>query len=263
MCQWRKSGSRWAIWAILVAVLSLSQAATATEYSVNGTPVLADNYEAPDVADSPPVADIGAWTTIQEGVVVTDNATTPSPGAAEGSQYLAIKNSGVGGVALHTLAAPAATPGDVVRVETMAYLPEESAGNDHWYQMVWFDTSGTVSGVGNSPIHTSTLGDGTVVWYDGAAYQSSTTQITRGQWQKWEIEYVVGADSWSWLIDGVGDTGMGFNSRPTDVGIGSIQFFANGAAGDTPLYFDAPEPTALVLLACGALGLVARRRRRA
>ncbi|MFH1748986.1 MAG: PEP-CTERM sorting domain-containing protein [Planctomycetota bacterium] len=246
----------------VVGVLLSAMVANATEISVNSAVVLGDDYDAPPAGVVPgaaPIADIGVWTETTNSFI----ADGVSPGPFEGDQYLRMMHPGSGNCKiLHTLASPAGTPDDVVRIETMAYVPSDYAGQTAWFQFVGFDTTGIVGGANNSPLHTALSGN-MIRYYDGTAYVDSTTLITFDTWQEWEIEYAVGSDTWSWLVDGVGDTALGINSRPTDTGIGSLQFFCNLASSGHPVYFDAiPEPTSISLLGLGAAGLLCTRRRR-
>ncbi len=212
-------------------VLVMAQAAWATQISVDGTTRLSDTYEPPDLVGAAPVADVGAWTAVGAGSLVTNAG---SPGAAEGTQYLSING---GSLVRHTLSPVAGTSGTVVRLETMVYLPTAAQNQDAWYQMVWFNTSGTVTGANNSPIHTAIVGN-QLIYYDGTSYVTPGIPLSYGVWQKWVVEYTVGSGSWTITVDG-NSMVMGLNSRSADVGIGSIQFFANLAAAGNPFFLDA------------------------
>ncbi len=234
---------------LTVGSLLLVSAASAAEISVNGTIVLSDDYDAPPaevLPGAPPIADIGEWTEAFKSTI----SDAVSPGSFQGYQYLHMEHDGTpyeNCTMLHTLASPAAAPGDVVRVEMMAYIPSDYAGETAWFQFVGFDTSGVVVGVNNSPLHTC-LFDNMIRWYDGTGYNESTTFIAFDTWQMWEIEYTIGSATWSWLVDGVGDTNLGFNSNAADTGIGSLRFFCNQASAGHPIYLDAvsgPEPGAI------------------
>jgi hypothetical protein len=219
-------------WCIsMVAVLAIGSTAWATRVSVDGTTRLFDDYEAPDVVGAAPVANVGTWTSLGAGTTVR-NAVPP--GAAGGSQYLGIDGSSY---VRYTLSPVASTNGTVVRLETMVYLPTAAQNQDHWYQMVWFNTSGTITGADNSPIHTSIAGN-QLIYYNGTDYVTAGIPLSYGVWQKWVVEYTVGSGSWTITVDG-NSMVMGLNSRSADVGIGTIQLFANGAAAGHPFFLDA------------------------
>jgi len=240
---------------LAMASLLLVPAAWATEMSVNGGTSLADDYEN-DAVGSVPVADVGAWDP-------TTTSTVTDVIAFQGSHSLAVAGSTI---ALHRLSPMASNPGDVVRLVTMAYVPSVfQTLEDGSTQFAGFNTSGVVGGASNSPMHTGMHSDGTIWYYDGngpsAAYQPTTTKITFDTWQKWEIEYVVGASTWSWLVDGVGDTGIGLNAFSTDLGIGALQIWSNQSAVGTAICLDAvPEPASLLLLSLAGLACLRRRR---
>ena len=119
----------------------------------------------------------------------------------------------------------------------MVFLPPAAQGQEAWYQMVWYNTSGTVGGASNSPIHTAIFND-QLCYYDGSNYSTTGAPLSYGVWQHWVVEYTVGSGHYTVTIDGVTTT-MTCNSRSADAGIGSIQFFANGASAGNPILFDA------------------------
>ena len=213
-----------AIRATLAAVLVLAGPGWAFEISVNSTAVLFDDFESPDVVGAAPTANVGAWT------LAGGSVQNGPPGASQGGQYCALPTSTT---LRHTLASPVSAPGSVVKVDTMVYLPAAAAGQDHWYQMVWFNTSGIIIGASNSPIHTSIAG-GQLQYYDGTDYRAGAS-LQFGVWQHWTVEYAVGSGQFTVTIDGV-PTVMNCNAVSADKGIGTISFFTNAAATSAWLF---------------------------
>lgn len=217
--------------AVLGAILCFGSTSWATQITVNGVTSLFDDYEAPDVIGAPPVANIGVWTT--PGGTVQN--VTP-PGAYQGSQFLAMSNAD--SPIMHKLSPVGSGAGTVIRLDTMVFLPPAAQGQEAWYQMVWYNTSGTTVGADNSPIHTAIIGDQLRFYDGGSAYSTTGVPVAYGVWQHWVIEYTVGSGQFTATIDGTSMT-MALNARSSDVGIGYIQFFANSAAGGNPILFDA------------------------
>ncbi|MBP7936154.1 MAG: hypothetical protein KA354_16045 [Phycisphaerae bacterium] len=216
---------------VLGAILCLGPASWATQVTVNGVTSLFDDYEVPDALGLPPVANIGTWT-VRGGTV----QEVAPPGAYQGSQFLAMFSAN--SPLMHRLDPVGSGTGTVIRLDTMVFLPPAAQGQEAWYQMVWYNTSGTTVGADNSPIHTAIIGDQLCYYEGGSAYATTGVPVAYGVWQHWVIEYTVGSGQFTATIDGASMT-MGLNARSSDVGIGYIQFFANSVAGSNPILFDA------------------------
>jgi hypothetical protein len=230
-----------------VAVLRVNPPPSAgvagTKVLVNGVVVLRDDYEnAPVLAN--PAAEFGSWVNISGPILVTNIGY---PGPYEGSKYLQILGaSPQGGGSLQSVLGKPAIANDVFRFETMAYVSPLAYGHDYPFQFVAYNTSGVLAGTSQSPLHSWLGVDGTVYYYNGEAGSPTQTHIRYGQWQYWEIEYVVGSGHWSWLVDGAGDTNIGVNGNAQDRSIGAIHIFGNSTAGtNAPLYLDGVPELAL------------------
>jgi hypothetical protein len=220
-----------------------SLASGGTRVLVNGTVILRDDFENA-VLGGAPVAEFGSWG-IAGGVGVT-NADYPGP--FEGSQYLQILYTNAATLQ-SVLNPPAAATGDVFCFETMAFMSPSAYGADNLFQFVGHN-NGPLSSYprDNSPLYSAVSADGTVLADGGFGFVRTSTRITYGKWQVWEIKYVVGSDKWSWLVDGRGDTAIPVNREVSpDPSIGSVYVLANAPpSGDVALYLDATPQVRLL-----------------
>lgn len=245
----------------MIGGLILARGADASVISVNGTPVLNNDYESDTVGAAP-----SGWTGAGGLSRVTDAA---SPGAYQGRQYLSVdKEPATTGDVKYTFPTPIqANSGQTINLDTMLWVPTAAPNGSVWYQSSWYDTTGVVSGANNSPIlmafFGTTVGDLDVRAYNGTAYQTTGLSLTGGAWNRFEIDYTPGANNWTLTINGTSQVLTTFNSRATDRGIGTIQFFINTAAAGNPFFLDAvPEPASLPLLGMGSLVMLQLSRRR-
>jgi hypothetical protein len=188
------------------------------------------------------VAEFGSWATFGSGVVVTNSGF---PGPVQGSQFLQIENTGVGSIGA-TLSVSATNYGDVVKFDTMAYVSPLAYTINAPYQFLAYNTAATNNTITHAPLNASIGPDGVINYYSGSGNIPTLTRITYGQWQHWEIQYVVGSGKWSWFVDGDGDSNIGLNQNVSSTGIQSFRIFANQNAAGIPLYLDGMPDLALL-----------------
>jgi len=238
------------------------------------TTLLYDNYETVSPVssaaaynsspDADPTAVIGSWS-LQErdsggsaapGIFqVTDFGT---PGPAEGNQYLRVYRDATFNQndLLGSLASAQTTPGQVI----------------HWESMVNFDSDVSARAqlilVGSSLDYTTAAswirpnGAGFVATVDlslGSPVVNTSVPYAINTWQKWTMDYVIGASTFSFSVDGMSGTGTTANTG------GVYGFYAaNGNNAPGSFYLDAvvPEPSTMTMMLFGALSLAAAARRR-
>ena len=245
-------------------LLAIHGTAAGFEISKNGVVDFSDNFntspQGNDTLNSRPVADVGAYTSITGNNIFVGNSFTTPAGQVvtpkEGNAYLNFAHqAGTGGQMSLNLDNPVTAPGDVFRLQTWAYVPFEAvhAGTTP-YQLVMFNNDG--SGVSNYTINAVFVTpqnalnpDDTRINIqpsDSAAIHPSNVWIEPDKWQLWDISYTVGASTFSWLVDGVGDTNLTLMSQRATGAIKEVRFFANGESADNPVFFDAVNTTVLV-----------------
>lgn len=196
-----------------------------------------------DTAGTPPSATAaGNWVNYYTDTVVTGSP----PGAFEGTQYAhtARDAGGAGGPEGH-FSANQFFDGDQLHMEFALYLNPGADGGfflhgaSAYYRAIGRLTGGQFAYLDPSNSYI----------YSGMPYQT-------GKWQKWTIDYVVGAPTWKVGVDGASVT------VPVYSGGGDVDGLYFNHFGDDHFWIDAvPEPGSLVLLGFGGMAFILRRRR--
>jgi hypothetical protein len=249
----------------LVASVALAKPAQATQILLDGNVAISDNYnsEAPGTS---PVAQTGTWTNpgTPDQVFVTHAA---SPGPYEGVGYLSLGNNSSGNGAAQLGADISVTAGHTFTFDSEVYVPTLETTTSDDYQFSARGSPGNSGGI----TFLTTIENGTVYAYynsgSGAAYHPTGTTITGNEWQDWKIVYTAGSPTFSWTIDGSGDTSIPvYNGGSSSSTMGSFILFSNYGTQQS-IFLDQsassiPEPASLTALGIPAIGLVMRRRRR-
>jgi hypothetical protein len=202
-------------------------------------------------AASPVHGSVGTWSLTDplfDSIQVTDYVSSPFPGAAEGTKYLRIVRTNGGAEPRATMNfAAQATAGDQIHWEGMIYTP--------------VDTNTPIQILGNDGALFNVLTNysdnpGAIASYVGVWPPATSSSVTysAAKWQKWAIDYTIGASSLTLSVDGNSDTLATIGSGS----LSSISFISS--AFGTGCYIDAvptPEPGTLTILAMGLVGMLA------
>lgn len=269
-----ESGAWRAVCLLLAAALVMSLAMPASAVTITNvttsTPLFSDNFEGvPAISaglddddgstDFDPVATVGTWGIVEADsashIQVTDFSGETStmvsyPGAFEGDNYMWINRpSGAPfNQAQGTLSSPQTTAGHVIHAEFMAYIRSTGlSGGPGLFNFYEGDATSTlVLGVAlsNSDKSISGVDPDDLTW----AFD---------KWQKWEVDYVLGASTYSLTLDGVTVSGIAVANAST-----TVSSFRHGGRVDWEYFIDSvPEPNSLAMLSIGSFALFARRKR--
>ena len=248
---------------MILAVFSMAITAQATTITnvTTSTVVFSDDYEGLGTSvshltpyqndgDFDPVASVGSWTDIteevQDRIQVTDSVLGPDPGASQGDNYLRVLRTGDNNVAYATLTSPQTTTGDVIHLETMFYVDQLDV-NPGVSSLTLYDSAGGLLSLTGFEV------SGKVQNYT-SGYSDTTLTFTPGAWNKVEIDYAVGASTYSVTVNGSTESGLGLYLSGSG---GDVDKVRVGSAKRVEYCLDAvPEPSAAILLGIGLLGLL-------
>jgi hypothetical protein len=255
---------------VILAVFSMALTAEATTITnlTTGTVLFSDDYEGlgtnvshatpfQDDGDFDPVTSVGAWTTIveqrQDYIQVTDSVLGTDPGAYQGNNYLRVLRTGDNNIAVPTASSPQTTQGEVIHFETMFYVSQIG------------DSPGVASVALRDPadVLLSLTGmnvSGDILNYN-AGWNSTTLSFNVAEWNKLEVDYVVGATDYTVTVNGLSESNLPISEFSSGAG-GAVGNVRIGSAKRVEYCLDAvPEPsTAILLLGIGLLGLTRRKR---
>jgi len=207
-------------------------------------------------ADFDPVADTGTWSTLQENdsdnrIQVSDFSGTSYPSAAVGDNYLRINRSGGFVQAVGTLSAPQTTAGDRIRVELSLYV--RAGGPD---VIAFYETTPGVN-LASERFRLNTNASGNIL-SNGAGTSDTGLDWIANQWQTWQIDFVIGQDTFDLTVDGVTATGIDTEDGSN---FDAFRQFRFGSTDGVEFLADSiPEPSSAMLL--GLLGVFVAMKRR-
>ena len=239
-----------------MAIGPVSHALTVTNLSSN-TIVFADSFETGGMS-----ASIGAWSRIGPLVGATSSTMAPAPGPAEGASYASFprvdNTTPSQGDALGTLSHVQSVTGDVVRLSSMLYVPDDGVTG----RALLFLSDGDYINI-RAIVRTDGAGNVLSNGLSGAVFDTGIDYVP-GAWQRWDLDYEIGSSTFSLRV---GDA-MAAGLEASSAGQVSTLVFGNGTgipAG--AFYIDAvpvPEPATYGLLLAGLMfvGVAAAKRER-
>jgi len=260
-----------ALLALIVSVVVTSNAsAVVIRNTTTSTILFSDDFQgtAPvtvGFADDPgtdrdSTATTGSWAITESDntqIQVTNFTGTSSaplayPGSSprQGGNYMWLNRTGGFNSAVATPTSLQTTGGESIQIEWQMYIRDfpNGAGPGVFSLYNTLGTAGLVTALvvdGNNSIS----GGGSLTYLDDT-------------WQTWTVDYVVGAGTFDLTIGGVTETGISVTGGAAG-SVGAVRFGSSTAVeyfidGGSPV----PEPSALMLLSLGLIGLVGGTRRR-
>jgi hypothetical protein len=213
--------SAW-IWAA-VALLATSAQAVTIINRTTGQVLFYDDFEAvpavsqsayPDVSGDydPAAPQAGVWSIQETGatnIQVTSyfgDGTNDPAATPQGTNYLrAVRHMAAVAEARMVMPAVQSAEGDVIHMETMVWIPKDV----NWgaFQIQVLGSGGSTDFRANVIVDVAGVGSGAVRAWDATLVTPSWVHTLRNwtvnTWQKWEIDYAVGAETFDLTLDGV------------------------------------------------------------
>ena len=207
--------------------------------------------------DYDPVATTGTWSIYEADAggyacQVTDStagsAPVADPGAYQGNNYLRFDENPDLSVP-EVQFAEQTTIGDTIHFESMMYLAYGVGAP----AIIAKDGNAAVK----FQVRVNLNGSGKIQAYNGSGFVDLSVNYTPMTWQKWEIDYDIGASTYALTIDGDTDSDAPVAEAGNLARLTLVQF-----DGPHPIYMDAvPEPGTLALVVFGGLSIMVFGRR--
>src|SRR5687767_9364941 len=185
-----------------------------------GNAVLFDSggFENDTVGTAPNVASVGSWAAYYDDKVI--DSSFPGPGPFAGNKYVTTRRdvNGVGGPGANFASTPSV--GDQVHIEYYAYYP--SGADDNLV-------------IGSNTI-LGRIAGGNYLNYDGTSYNVTGLTYTPNEWQKWEVDYVIGQPNYNISVNDV--------DAPAGPEVWNPNVFSRvdwGHNGNDTFYLDGPQ----------------------
>jgi hypothetical protein len=232
-----------------------SPASVRNVHAAGDTTLFHDDFESTSSASAAPFPDKsgnydptggrpGCWAvteTSPSAVQVTTSVVTPDPGPYQGAKYLRLRRVVHGKDEASARAAFAAPviPGDRLRIAAAVYVP---AVEQQTAEIVQITVGGAINLIANY------RGGRSVASRTNDAVSHDTgLNFTAGKWQRWQIDYDVGATTCTLAIDGRSASNIPVSTVDF---VKDAEFWATPFAAN-PIYVD----DVLVLATSGPMGL--------
>jgi PEP-CTERM motif len=236
--------------AATLVVGTTAQAVVITNTTTGTTVFDSQGFENDVPGGAAATANPGFWSNgaASHDFVVTGGA----PGAFEGANYMSSTRDSAGaGNVRAFLNAAETTAGDAIHAEWMMYITGPPLSD-----IGFFFTNAAGTNIGQARLG----GNGLGTVQDSWSGVITPGVYVAGAWQKWELDYTIGATTSTVTVDsGAPVTLIVPGGAANSTGFGHLSLFHNG---NQTFYLDSvPEPTTAGLVGLCGLGLVGRRRR--